>query len=85
MSEVVVGVRKSLMASRYFGSGSLVLSDSLNPANSTLFVDVDADAFYGDWPCSIRYTFSVVSRSSFGEDLKGVTTGGACRSFARFA
>ena len=37
MSVVLVGEGKSFMASKYLGRGSIVLSDTLNPAKSTLF------------------------------------------------
>ena len=57
MSVVEVGEGKSLIASRYFGSGSMVESDTLNPAKSMLLSanwNLSGFSTMPAWPMRVR-------------------------------
>ena len=57
ISVVDAGEGKSLMASRYFGSGSMVESDTLNPAKSTLLSanwNLSGFSTMPSWPTCVR-------------------------------
>ena len=57
MSVVLVGEGKSFMASKYLGRGSIVLSDTLNPAKSTLLSanwNLSGLSTIPAWPTRVR-------------------------------